>query len=177
MMKTLTAILVLLILTPLANAGLEPEALVTETAQRMSETGEGYEWLDTVVDFDAVGVFVLGKHIKTLNQGEIDQFKQGYRAKVLEMLKKEAQRFSLESISITGYVQRRPNDVIISSQVATSDGETHLVRWRLLNRTNGWRLVDLEVYDIWLTVEHRAQVAVLLDRNSGNIQHVLRELE
>jgi phospholipid transport system substrate-binding protein len=64
----------------------------------------------------------------------------------------------------------------VETRIVPKDGEAMTVRWRVMQRENEWRVVDVEVLGLWLAIEQRAQIAAILDKPRATIDDAIAAL-
>lgn len=60
--------------------------------------------------------------------------------------------------------------------ISTADGQTELVKWRLVRWDVHWRIVGVKVLGLWLAIEQRAQIEALFKQFHQDIAAVIAHL-
>lgn len=74
------------------------------------------------------------------------------------------------TLTISGSTDNKPNDVTVTAKATGPNlREPVNVAFRLLGADGSYKLVDVQVVGIWLSVELRDEFAAILGRNGGDI--------
>jgi len=136
------------------------------------------EAMESFTDVRAVGRFVLGRYAASTSPEAFERFSVAFRDYALAVYEVRFDKYRGERIAVTNSVVRKPGDVIVNSMVqGRANGEPDLpVAWRVLKRSNGWRVVDVEVFGIWLGIEQRAQFESLVQNANGSVEPLIERL-
>ena len=181
MLKTMLISLALVASAPVAVAGqndaTSAEALVSSAAFDIAQS-EQARVADAVlshIDTDAIARFTLGRHGRTLAANDRARFKAAYEAFLRRQIEANAHQFSGVEVNVVDTAARNARDAIVTTEIRRGS-EPLKVRWRVIERSGKWSVVDLEVAGIWLAIEQRAQVAAILGRPGADIEDVIAQL-
>ena len=134
------------------------------------------DWMDDIVAIDRVSHFVLGPHLNRISNTDRERFEQAYSAALKRMISRESGRLEVQAFEITATNSRSAKDKILTSRVVTAGGKPEIIRWRMHLTSNGWRIVDIEAFNVWLVVEQRAQIGSIIDQSRGDIDLVIHRV-
>ena len=158
----------------------QPDTLTAEqavtTAFRTLQSGQlSRTQVLEIADLSAISRFVLGRHARRLDEIEFARFEAAFTDFVLGQI--IANQDQLDGhLEIVSTLERRPDDLIITTTLTSSIGQKRTVRLRILNRDNGWKLIDVEISGLWVSIEQRAQISAMFDRPGSNLTRVIAEL-
>ncbi|MEL6257460.1 MAG: ABC transporter substrate-binding protein [Pseudomonadota bacterium] len=178
-MRPISALLTGLAFAGSAFASPATEAFVSDIADRV-ETLEGPDIATEIVDLldmKRIARFTLGRHARTFSDDDIQRFETGFEAFLLETMTQYADRFESAEIAVIGSFDRNERDSIVETRVTFPGEDPYTVRWRLLERRGEWRVVDMQMFDLWLAIEQRAQLGSILSRRGATIDEALDALE
>ncbi|MCR9269479.1 MAG: ABC transporter substrate-binding protein [Hyphomonadaceae bacterium] len=180
MLRALIISSALLASAPLAFASKDnvesAEALVSTAATDISQS-EREQVADAVlshVDTKAIANFTLGRYGTGLKSTEKARYVRTFEDFLRRQIQANADQFSGVEVEVVDTAARNARDAIVTTQVRNG-GDTLKVRWRVIERSGKWSVVDLEVAGIWLAIEQRAQVAAILSRPGANIDDLIAQ--
>lgn len=177
MFRTFIATILLITLTPQADACPETEALIKQAAfEIVNKEGEDLALaiLDRV-DVPVVARFVLGRRARNATPEALASFEERFERYLIYSLTDQADRFERADIDVRGSIDRNERDSIVHTRVKIPGEETVSMRWRLIQRAGEWKIVDLEVFGLWLAIEQRAQITVVLADPRASIEDLYED--
>lgn len=171
-MRRIAALLLLFVQFPLsAIANPQAEEHVQSVIQSIHAEQDGALATALVeeIDIGRTARFVLGRHRRDATPEQIDAFENRFRSYLVSFLTGRTDELEQAKIEIVGSSERSPGDSIVTTRVSSPFRDPMIMRWRLIERDNAWKLVDVEVHGIWLAIEQRAQIDSLLDREEVGI--------
>lgn len=154
-----------------ASASPASEAYVSTLIEEMQKIDEGAEadFIVDNVDMQRLSRFVLGKHARDATDTEQDIFAARLDAFLRDFLSSRSEELANASLTILSSADRTETDSIITTRISSPTRNPMIMRWRVLLRDGEWRLIDVEVHGLWLAIEQRAQIMVLLDKRDAEI--------
>jgi phospholipid transport system substrate-binding protein len=121
--------------------------------------------LDEPIDLDLVGRLILGRHWRTADDGQRQQYLELFREYALANLASKLHLYQGQSFEVTGAKVVSDKDALVTSRIL-SDGEPPLeVDWRLRERNDGGLVtIDLIVEGVSLIVTLRSEFAAVIER-------------
>lgn len=175
--QTIFAAAAFALFSGIAAADPRPERVILDTAQTIAvQQTVDAEPLLAAMDFDRVARFTLGKYARRISDSEFEDFKLAFRDTVRRAYAQHFSDFALSELNIVDTRARGDNEAIIRSSILRKDGERVDLKWRLMKTGGDWRVIDVEVYGLWLAIEQRAQFAAILDRPGATIDTLITEL-
>jgi phospholipid transport system substrate-binding protein len=153
------------------------EALANRTQSAAARSLAFNLAMESFTDVRAVGRFVLGRYGTSVQGSDFDRFLVAFREYAMTTYESRFDQYRGSRIEVVNSVQRRPGDVVVTSMVrGRANGEDLPVSWRVLRRTEGWRVVDVEVFGVWLGIEQRAQFEAILQQANGRVDPLIGRL-
>lgn len=128
-----------------------------------------------LVDVDRVAQFALGNHWTELSDSQKPEYLAAFRTFANNQLQDHLSGFSDADVTIEDVASRGDEDAIVTTIVTTKDDERNTVSWRVID-TGTWKIVDIEVKDVWFAIEQRAQFDAILDKNGGDLDALIAEI-
>ena len=127
-----------------------------------------------MVDVDRVAQFSLGNHWSDMNADQQARYVDAFRSYAHKQLKTHLSGFSKATVELGEVAERGDRDAIVQTIVANDD-DRQTVSWRVMEN-GGWKVVDIEVQNVWFAIEQRAQFDAILDKNGGDIDALITEI-
>jgi len=176
MIRTLLASAALAALAMPAFAGAEAEALIASTATQISDPAKGQQAFSQSIDVPMVARFTLGKYANRISDDERHRFTTAFDNFLASSFQKHNDDFANSKVEVIGSVDRSATDSIVETLVTPADGDEMTVRWRVVERSGEWKVVDVEVLGLWLAIEQRAQIAAIMDKPRATIDDAIDAL-
>jgi phospholipid transport system substrate-binding protein len=126
-------------------------------------------------DFDGAGIaqFVLGRYWRSTSEQEQREFVKLFEDYVVFVYTARLANFGGETVKIRG--SRSDSDGVIVSADVTSPGSASGLRmdWRLVNDNGAYRINDVIVEGVSMTVTQRSEFASILQRNGGQVRGLI----
>jgi phospholipid transport system substrate-binding protein len=174
--RTLLASAALATLAMTAFAGDEAEALIASTATQISDPARGHQAFSQSIDVPTVAHFTLGKYANRISDDERQRFTAAFDTFLTSSFRKHNDDFANSKVEVIGSVDRSATDSIVETRVTPADGDVMTVRWRVMERSGEWKVVDVEVLGLWLAIEQRAQIAAIMDKPRATIDDAIDAL-
>ncbi len=127
------------------------------------------------VDMDAFVRFALGRHYRQLT----DEMKRQYRDAMLDyvagmFVKHRKQLVALEVRAKR--VSTRGSRTLVVAEIVDYAGRKRPMQWRLANAGGKYRVIDVNLHNIWLAMRMRERFASTLKRSGGDVAVLLQKL-
>ena len=149
----------------LANSGAKGKAL----------RGRFASVLNRYVNLRNIANFALGPYQKKLPPGDKNEFYtlfNNYAAALFVYYVDDFKGSDLEIISTS----KQENRVTIVSAIKQNGGGREQVRWRLVAAGGGYKISDINVKGVWLTIATKKRFNDVLNRSKGDFGALFAEL-
>jgi phospholipid transport system substrate-binding protein len=157
------------------NIGNDVLALANSGARGGSLRSKFVSLLNRHSDIRSIALFSLGTYQKKLPSGLrskyfelVTRFAAGFFAYYIEDFTGSA--FDVKSSKPQGKA------IIVDTTIRYSRGGSAPVRWRVVNTGGGYRVNDVNVRGIWLSLQMQQQFTSVLKRNRGDFDALLKYL-
>lgn len=162
------------------NGALAIDILNDDTVSLEDKKHQFRTLIDEVIDVPRVTTYVLGNYAKAernryyASQADldaaIDDFGAVFREYAIGVYEARLGEYGGELFEVTGSTIRKDNDYIVHSLVSGGNQNRPLeVNWRVLRRDGALRVVDVEVFDVWLAGQQREEIVGFIRRGRGDI--------
>jgi phospholipid transport system substrate-binding protein len=133
--------------------------------------------LDQDFDFQTIARFVLGRYWQTASDDQKEQFAKVFRDYVVLAYSNRFNEFSGASFKVTGQRPESETTELVSTQVQRRDGGAPAhVDWRVRKGADGYKITEVIVDGISMSLTHRQEFAAIIERNGGNIGDLIAQL-
>ncbi len=155
-----------------ANKIVEILARKGETTEtRISEIEKiAYE----IFDFTTMSKLVLAKNWRKLDTEKRDEFVRQFKQHLSRTYGTRLDRYEQEEVEIYAAQIEPRNDVSIKTRIIGGQFDKAEISYRLRNRNDEWRIIDVVIEGISLVSNYRSQFSEVL--NSGTIDDLLAKL-
>jgi phospholipid transport system substrate-binding protein len=129
------------------------------------------------LDFPAIARFVLGRYWRTASEEQRDEFIGLFRDLTVITYTARLNEYSDETFRVNEVRPASHGDSIVRSVIARPSGGPPLrLDWRIRPHGAGYKVVDLFVEGVSLSLTQRSQYASVLSRNGGQVSDLLANL-
>jgi phospholipid transport system substrate-binding protein len=133
--------------------------------------------LDQDFDFNTVARFVLGRYWQTATDEQKQQFAQVFKDYVVQTYSKRFSEFSDTSFKVTGQRPEGNNATIVRTDVMRQgSAQPAHVDWRVVKAGDGYKITEVSVDGISMSLTHRQEFASIMERNGGNVADLIAQL-
>ncbi len=118
-------------------------------------------------DMKAIARFALGKYLRRMPRsmrGEYYRLVLSYIAGLFVYYRKD---LAGKDVRI-GRMRERGKWLTVDTTVIYPDGKTAPVKWRIYKSGSGWRVGDVNIQGIWLSLRMRDKFVSILNQNHGD---------
>ena len=148
----------------------DPDATVATTEASFSEIFT--DSFDTVT----IGRFVLGRYWNAASaaeqQDDLDLFPQ----LVVSTYARRFSEYSGQTFEIVGARPERNDDVMVTTRIIQPDGPPVNVDWRVREREGQFRIIDVVVERVNMTITYRNEFTSIIQRGGGQVAALLDAL-
>ncbi len=125
-------------------------------------------------DFTTMSKLVLARNWRKLDEAQRAEFVREFKRHLSRSYGTRLDRYDQERFEVTGARLEPRNDVSVMTKVVGGQFNDARVSYRLRNRNDRWRIIDVVIEGISLVSNFRSQFAEVL--NSGSIEDLLAKL-
>jgi len=164
----------------------EPRALIDETATkivailaRKDESAEArIKQIETIAyeifDFTTMSKLVLARNWRKLDKAKKAEFVREFKQNLSRTYGTRLDRYDQEQVEIFGTRVEPRDDVSVKTRIVGGQFDAAEISYRLRNRNDRWRIIDVVIEGVSLVSNYRSQFAEIL--NSGTIDDLLVKL-
>lgn len=127
-------------------------------------------------DINTISRFVLGRYWNIANDAQKKEYQTLFEQMIVEVYAERFSQYAGESFKVGGAQASGDNDAVVSSQVLRPDGPPVNVSWRVRNKDGGFKIIDVIVENVSMSVTQRSEFASVIDSNGGRFDALLDAL-
>lgn len=189
----LSVLVVQLAFVPLAIAADDDDALVAEPTKIIDEAaqkivavlarteepaevriGEIEEIAYEIFDFTTMSKLVLARNWRKLDKEKRAEFVREFRTHLSRTYGTRLDNFSDIGVDVYGAQVEVRNDVTVKSRVVGGQFDGSELAYRMRNRREEWKIIDVVIEGVSLVSNYRSQFATVL--NGGTIDDLITKL-
>lgn len=130
------------------------------------------------MDARKTALFTLGNYRRGAPDGVVEPFVTAFTAYSTSIYGAHLVDYAGATVRVTGDVSNKPGDVTVTTVAEGGPLREPLrIAFRLVGEGGGYKVVDVQVAGIWLSVEQRDQFASVLSANRGDISSLTASLK
>ena len=130
--------------------------------------------LNRYVNLPSIANVALGRYRKTLPPGEKDEFYSLFGNYAAALFVNHVDDFKGSDLKIISTSKEDKFITIVSEIEGNGGGET--VKWRLIAADGGYKISDINVKGVWLTIATKKRFNDVLNRSKGDFEPLFAEL-
>lgn len=172
-----------------AGAATDPKAVVADFGDRVlrmlgneqlsqaERRKQFHDLLDQDFDFNTIARFVLGRYWNPATAEQKQQFTQAFKDYVVQSYSNRFNEFSGTTFKVTGERPESQDTTIIHTDVQRRDGSAPAkVDWRVIKVGDGYKISEVIVDGISMSLTHRQEFASIMQRNGGDVADLIAQL-
>lgn len=126
-------------------------------------------------DARKTALFTLGQYRKGVSEPVLEQFVAAFRDYVTALYELRLEERKDSNLKVTGSIDNKADDVTVNTQ-ATGGKDPVNIGFRLIGAGGAFKVVDVQVAGVWISVEQRDQFASILSKNKGDVPALVTHL-
>ncbi len=133
--------------------------------------------LEADFDFQTISRFVLGRYWQTASEPERQAFSAVFKDYVVQSYSSLFDGFGVKHLRVTGERAEGTMTTIVRTDVTRSNSTTSTkVDWRVLKLGDGYKIIEVIVEGVSVSMAQRQEVASIMDRNGQQIADLIAQI-
>ena len=134
--------------------------------------------LDSSFDLDTIGRFALGTYWKGATPAQQKEYQALFRKMVVDVYTARFNDYKGQKFEAKGFRSIGQNDTLVNSFIVPTDGGQPIaVDWRVRNKNGSYKIVDVLVAGVSMSVTQRSDFASVIQRGGGNVDVLINHLK
>jgi phospholipid transport system substrate-binding protein len=149
--------------------------LSDETLSLEQQKKEFKTILNRDFDLNTIGRFALGRYWKSASKEQRDEYLKLFNGMVVDVYSKRFETYNGQDIQVTG---SRPEgkDTLVMSVLKQNGGPDVRLDWRVRHKNGQYKVVDVIVEGVSMSLTQRSDFASVIQRGGGNVEALLQHL-
>jgi len=131
------------------------------------------EILKANFDEEAIAKFALGTYWRDATDAQRSEYMKLFEDMIVQTYTTRFENYSGQVLKIGESVPGGDNDSIVSSQIQQKDGPPIDVQWRVRSENGSFRVVDVVVAGVSMSVTQRSDFASTIQNGGGKVDALL----
>ena len=118
-------------------------------------------------DIPAIGRFVLARNWRRANDAQKQEFVALFEDVIVYTWSRRFSEYDGQTIDVRGTTPDGETGTLVDSAIVDSNGESISVQWRLRQRKEGLRIVDVIVEGVSMAITYRQEYASVIRQRGG----------
>lgn len=162
--------LTLIVGTPSIAQACGPKGFITTVGAKMlsaaksGSTGSFRALINSYADVGAISTFALGKYRKLLPASDQAAYQKGMANFMAKTMAQYSKKFRAIGVEVGQCSSSK-----VTSKLVRNSGRAQPVVWKVRNAGGGYKVVDLQVQNVWLGPLMRSTFSDVIKKGGGNI--------
>lgn len=126
-------------------------------------------------DIPSIALFSLGQYRQNLPESRRSEYYQLVEQHISTVFASHSGKLRGRKLTVSG--SRNASDsVIVNSRLQHPDGRSVPVVWRVVQRSGGFKIFDVNVDGVWLANTQRTSFTSVLQKNGGDVEALMQQL-
>jgi phospholipid transport system substrate-binding protein len=149
------------------------------TQQTPAQKAESFRrLLEDNFDMETIGRFTLGTHWRTATPAQRSEYQKLFKKRIVEIYSQRFSEYKGQKFETAGVRSESDTDSLVKSYIIPADGSPKVqVDWRVRHRDGRYRIVDVVVEGVSMSVTQRSDFSSIIQRGGGELQALLDHLK
>ena len=133
---------------------------------------------NNALDLDFIGQFVLGRYWRTSTPAQREAFIEAYRKLNVQTWSKRFDEFKGRNFILTGTTpSNTKNQIFVNSEVPMEQGAPAKVVWRVEQKGNSYKVVDIIIENVSLAITARNEYSAYIKKAPNGVDDLIKDLQ
>lgn len=127
-------------------------------------------------DMKTIGRFSLGRYWRASTPQQRQEYQSLFEKMIIEVYSSRFSEYKGQKFETRGNRTDGPKDTIVTSYLIPSDGPEVEVEWRIRYKNGAYKIVDVIVEGVSMSVTQRSDFSSVIQRGGGSVQVLIDHL-
>lgn len=154
------------------------EEIINANVSQAEKRARFKKLFNEALDLDFIGKYVLGRYWRTATPQQRSEFISTYRELNTKVWSERFDEFKGKDFVFKGTTpSSSAGQIFVNSQVPMDQGEPASVVWRVRQNGNDYKIVDIIIEKVSLTMANRNEYTAYIKNNGGNVDALIANLK
>lgn len=129
--------------------------------------------LEKSFDLPSIGRFVLGRYWRMANTQEREEYINLFEDVVVKTYASQFDDYHNETLKVVGAFEGKDGGITVQSKVIRPSNQPLSVDWKVYNIKGEYRVLDIIVNGVSMSISQRSEYAALIRQQGGQIKSLL----
>lgn len=147
--------------------------------QSMSQSAKSAEFrslLNESFDMATIGRFALGTYWKSATPAQQKEYMKLFNNMIVKVYSQRFSDYKGQKFEVKSVRKEGDKDHIVTSFIVPADGPQVQVDWRVRSKGGAYRVVDIIIEGVSMSMTQRSDFASVIQRGGGNVDALLTHL-
>ncbi len=141
-----------------------------------SKKAEFKSLLNESFDMNTIGRFALGNAWNTATSAQQQEYLRLFNAMIIKVYSKRFSDYKGQKFEVKSARKENDKDSVVTSYIVPTSGPKVQVDWRVRSKGGSYKVVDIIVEGVSMSMTQRADFASVIQRGGGKIDALLTHL-
>lgn len=128
-------------------------------------------------DMKAIGQFAVGIHWKRMSDAQKEAYLKSFEDYIVNVYSRRFEEYNGQVFEFKNKVVTIGNDVMVTSDLVPKSGEKIRVDWRVRHKDGGYKIIDIVVAGVSMSITQRSDFGSTIQRSNGNVDTLISHLQ
>jgi len=151
--------------------------LGNEAYSQSQKEAEFRKLLKSSFDMKTIGRFALGRYWNTATPAQQQEYLRLFENMVVDVYAHRFNEYKGQSLDVASFRPDGEKDTLVTSYIVDPDGGGKFqVDWRVRNKNGSYKIVDVIIEGVSMSLTQRSDFSSVIQRGGGNIQSLIDHL-
>lgn len=152
--------------------------LADPNATKAQKSADFRKLLDQSFDLDTIGRFALGRYWNTATPAQQKQYLSLFKKMVVDVYSNRFEEYQGQKLEVRSFRSISSQDTLVSSfMIPANGGQEVQIDWRVRNKGGSYKIVDVLVAGVSMSVTQRSDFSSVIQRGGGSVDALISELQ
>lgn len=146
---------------------------------RMTQTQKEAEFrklLKSNFDLRTIGRFVMGRNWKVASEAQRNEYQRLFEDLVVKVYAARFDEYQGQNFDVSSFRAAGKKDYLVTSYITSETGPKVQVDWRVRKKDGRYRIIDIIIEGVSMSVTQRSDFASVIQRGGGDVEVLLAHL-
>lgn len=144
---------------------------------KAQKSNEFRKLLESSFDLETIGRFALGRYWNTASPAQKTEYSKLFRKMVVDVYTNRFDEYKGQKVEVKSFRPVGNSDTLVTSFIVSpSGGDPVQVDWRVRNKGGSYKIVDVIVAGVSMSVTQRSDFSSVIQQGGGDLNALLTKL-
>ncbi len=153
--------------------------LADPNASKAQKSADFRKLLDASFDLDTIGRFALGRYWNTATDAQKSEYLKLFKKMVVDVYSNRFEEYKGQAVEVRSFRSIGNQDTLVTSFLVPpggGKGQEVQVDWRVRNKGGAYKVVDVLVSGVSMSVTQRSDFSSVIQRGGGDVDALITQL-